>query len=361
MNIKETPLVAIIMPTYNTGKYISECLDSLIAQTYKNFQCYIVNDGSTDNTAKILDAYKNKYPDKLKILTKPNGGVSSARNLALDSLEKSDVFPKYLCFIDSDDKAKPNWLESFVNAMENQNLDFAVCGYSCFDRNGIEKRKESPINLGHLNQERIINHYYFCNEFSFGKYEPRKHTNSTFGWGLFNRCFLYEKIKHIRFDETLKYSEDMEYFAHCVQNLNSGKIIPENLYLYRLRAGSLSHNEDIYLNNAITNINIINKLIKTYCQNKTFISTMHSVLFREVYYALRKAIITKNDELSHKYFNYALELRDKFSDEIPICFKSKYRRLSFGYFFNSLYINHNFKRKQKRDLKRNKNNIQYFN
>ena len=120
------PYFAIIVPVYNSARYLRETLDSLLAQTYKKFEVIAVDDGSTDESPAILKEYEKKS-DQIKILTKPNGGVSSARNLALDYIESTQKF-NYVCFVDSDDIVTEDFLEQFANNIGRFNAPYLIGG-----------------------------------------------------------------------------------------------------------------------------------------------------------------------------------------------------------------------------------------
>lgn len=77
------PKVSIVVPVYNVEKYIDKCLESLVNQTLQDIEIIVVNDGSTDNSETIINSYINKYPEKIKYVTKPNGGLSDARNYGM--------------------------------------------------------------------------------------------------------------------------------------------------------------------------------------------------------------------------------------------------------------------------------------
>ena len=101
-------MVSIIIPCYNSGKYISECLNSILAQTYSEWEAICVNDGSTDNTMEFLNQYvmsDNRY----KVVSQLNSGVSAARNKALCICRG-----EYICCVDSDDIVEPNFLSNQV-------------------------------------------------------------------------------------------------------------------------------------------------------------------------------------------------------------------------------------------------------
>jgi glycosyltransferase involved in cell wall biosynthesis len=111
------PLVSIIIPVYNVEQYLEECLDSILNQTYKNYEIIAINDGSTDNSAKILEKYKQKY-EEIIVYHQENAGISVARNKGL-KLAKG----KYIYFLDSDDYIVSETIENLVKKMEKYNLD----------------------------------------------------------------------------------------------------------------------------------------------------------------------------------------------------------------------------------------------
>ncbi|MBQ6992723.1 MAG: glycosyltransferase [Clostridia bacterium] len=107
------PKISVIIPVYNTEKYLKKCLDSVINQTYQDFEIIIVNDGSTDNSDKIIKEYTCKNPEKIKSYKKENGGLSSARNYGL-----SKATGEYISFIDSDDYIDHNLFNKLKGEME---------------------------------------------------------------------------------------------------------------------------------------------------------------------------------------------------------------------------------------------------
>ena len=111
------PKVSIIVPIYNSETHLSRCIDSILAQTYSDFELILVNDGSIDNSGKICDEYAQK-DSRIIVIHKENGGTSSARNIGL---EKSHG--EYITFVDSDDTIYPNYLCTF-----SYNADFEVAG-----------------------------------------------------------------------------------------------------------------------------------------------------------------------------------------------------------------------------------------
>ncbi|MCR1900083.1 glycosyltransferase family 2 protein [Irregularibacter muris] len=116
--------VSIIIPIYKVEKYLRKCLDSILAQTNKEFIVYLVNDGSPDKCDEIINEYKLKYPELFIVLNKENGGLSSARNLALQ-----EVNTKYVMFIDSDDYVHKQYVEVLLKNAEKYDADIVECGH----------------------------------------------------------------------------------------------------------------------------------------------------------------------------------------------------------------------------------------
>ena len=114
--------VSLIMPAYNSGKYLRETIESILAQTYKDWELILVNDGSKDDTLSIAkDIAQKEGSGRIKVISKPNSGVSDTRNkgIALSS-------GKYLMFIDSDDQIKEDYIETFINIIEQYDCDLVI-------------------------------------------------------------------------------------------------------------------------------------------------------------------------------------------------------------------------------------------
>lgn len=119
--------VSVIVPVYNTEKFLRKCIDSLLNQTLEEIEIVIVDDGSTDYSKQILEEYAQRYQDKIKLYTKANGGQASARNLALKHCSG-----KYIGFLDSDDYVKEEMFEKLYRKAEKEKLDYVGCGYTDF-------------------------------------------------------------------------------------------------------------------------------------------------------------------------------------------------------------------------------------
>lgn len=114
------PLISIIIPVYNTSKYLSKCIESAINQTYKNIEIILVNDGSIDNSPNICNQYKNNYKN-IKVIHKKNGGLSDARNAGIDL-----AIGEYILFLDSDDSLNKLAIEKLFENISFYNSDMAI-------------------------------------------------------------------------------------------------------------------------------------------------------------------------------------------------------------------------------------------
>ena len=121
--MKEQPLVSVIIPVYNVERYLAQCLDSVINQTYPNLEIICVNDGSRDGSPDILRRYADEDA-RIQVIDKANGGVSRARNDALDCARG-----EYIMFVDSDDWVEPDACENAVNAMREYDADIVMWSY----------------------------------------------------------------------------------------------------------------------------------------------------------------------------------------------------------------------------------------
>lgn len=126
------PLISVVIPVFNAEKYLKQCIDCVVAQTYDNYEIIIINDGSTDKSGEIIDYYTKKY-DKIHSFLKQNGGVSSARNYGIDKASG-----EYICFIDADDIIETNYLDILFNALQG----IADCSVGGFKYINVPKEKE---------------------------------------------------------------------------------------------------------------------------------------------------------------------------------------------------------------------------
>lgn len=132
------PLISVIVPVYNVEKYIERCIESILGQTFTDFELIIVNDGSTDKSGEICDRYSNNDP-RIRIIHKENGGQSEARNQGLDY-----SIGNYICFVDGDDFIEPNHLSVLFELIKKYDANIAVGGiYNCYENYRVPQCKKS--------------------------------------------------------------------------------------------------------------------------------------------------------------------------------------------------------------------------
>ena len=125
-------MISIIVPVYNVEKYLSRCLDSILVQTYRDFELILVDDGSTDRSGAICDEYASR-DERIKLIRQSNQGLSVARNVGLDAARGD-----YIGFVDSDDYIHPETYQILLDALLKYDADLSVCGFNYVCENVIE-------------------------------------------------------------------------------------------------------------------------------------------------------------------------------------------------------------------------------
>lgn len=233
--------VSVIVPVFNSGRFISRCLDSILSQTLKDYEVICVNDCSTDDTSEILESYA-KLDDRLRIINlERNAGLSVARNTGLEV-----AVAEWIYFIDSDDWLDPEYLEAMLNAALKYNLLEVINSNYILEYDALSTKRKFD--------ERTV--------FKTGFY-PSKGIQSHFlpvVWArMFRRSFLEEH--RIRFSGA-RYAEDVA-FSGLADLLNDSLFIFYGpAYHYLQRDGSLITNPDIAFNNVLGFISLYDNLLK---------------------------------------------------------------------------------------------------
>lgn len=208
----ENDLISIIIPVYNVEKYLRQCLESVINQTYKNLEIILVDDGSKDASGGICDEYAEK-DGRIKVIHKENGGVSSARNVGLENVTGS-----YIAFIDSDDYVLPCFIERLYNIVKKHNVDLVDCNYTTFEDNVIVKELGNDV-------EKIIN-----------KKEMQMRIYTVKGIRtivLWNKLYKKELFNDLNFPDG-KINEDEALIHRIIGNMKGqAAILDTELYYYR--------------------------------------------------------------------------------------------------------------------------------
>lgn len=149
-------LLSIIVPVYNVGSFLPKCIDSIISQTFTDFELILVDDGSTDNSVEICDAAAKK-DSRVRVIHKENGGVVSARKAGL-----SVAVGKYAGYVDGDDWIDKHMYEHMVNAMEKYNCDMVMCDVEHENKSVPLSSGSTHINIsgGYYNREQLENNVF---------------------------------------------------------------------------------------------------------------------------------------------------------------------------------------------------------
>ena len=119
------PKISVIVPVYNVEKHLPRCIESILAQTFSDFELILVNDESSDNSGQICDEYSMR-DNRIKVIHQKNGGPGSARNTGIDYVMQQEK-AKWICFVDSDDWLHPQYLEILYKAARQENCKIAIC------------------------------------------------------------------------------------------------------------------------------------------------------------------------------------------------------------------------------------------
>lgn len=247
-------LLTIAIPIYNGEKYLPQMVDSILGQSYRNYELLLVDDGSTDKSSIICDTYADLDP-RVTVIHKKNEGICKSRNLAIN-LAKGE----YLCFYDQDDRLFPNTLKKFVDAINLRKADFYVGGY----RNRIENISGQAIELRdvccsdmYLSSANDIRNFYL------------EHITDGIVAPIWNIVYSvnYLRTHKLYFDETLKQGlEDLEFNIKSYFLAQHIQVISNIGIEYYIRAeGSTSQSYNIrYIEQCENIIKKLNRNVNKY-------------------------------------------------------------------------------------------------
>lgn len=227
--VKEDYKISVVIPVYNVEKYLKECVDSVLNQTYKNIEVILVDDGATDSCPQICDEYAKK-DNRVKVVHKENGGLSDARNFGIDASTGD-----YIMFLDSDDYWNSDTaIEHIVDIIEKEHRDVVLFFFKYF----YENRQDNKM----VEYNNSLNNITVSNA---GKAEQLTDI-------VKNNIYLSSSVtKAIKRDLFLKndlyfvkgiLSEDIDWSARLMLHANSFSLLNESFYIYRQRSTSITHN-----------------------------------------------------------------------------------------------------------------------
>ncbi|MFI3327172.1 MAG: glycosyltransferase [Clostridia bacterium] len=215
-------LISIIVPVYKVEKYLDNCIQSIVDQTYTNLEIILIDDGSPDNCPQMCDDWAKK-DYRIKVIHKENGGVSLARNVGLNIASG-----EYIGFVDSDDWLEPNMYQNMLQSMINNSVGMVECGYYV-EGNGKNQKKSnieyiSKVYTGQEVIDIIVSH------------------SKKFEWFLWCKLFKKSLIKNIRFQNDIKIFEDMLFCLEYLKNAKSVCLIEDKYYHYVRNTDSALYN-----------------------------------------------------------------------------------------------------------------------
>ena len=210
------PEISVIVPIYNVEKYLPQCIDSILAQTFINFEVILVDDGSADNCGEICDEYAEK-DNRIIVIHKKNAGVSAARNIGIEAARG-----EYLMFVDSDDFLECEMLEIMYKATLDLNPDCVASGLKYY----FEKSGKIRINA--------FEDAFFSMDSEFNKYYKML-TDNFFLAAIYSKLYKKSIIlnNNIRFDERYSILEDGMFVIDYLKRCKKCRCISKPLYFYR--------------------------------------------------------------------------------------------------------------------------------
>ena len=228
------PKVSVIVPVYNVENYIERCLNSLVNQTLKDIEIIVVNDGSTDNSIKVINDFLDKYKNIIYV-EKKNGGLSDARNYGM-KYAKGD----YIAFLDSDDYVDTTIYEKMYNKAVEENADFVECDFYWVYPN----KKKTDVGIIYKEKKEMLT---YARVVAWNK--------------LIKRTIIKEQ-----FPVGLNY-EDVEFFYKLIPNINKFTFVKEPLIYYIQREDSIVNKQNYKTGHIF---NVLDNVIDYYKKNKIF-------------------------------------------------------------------------------------------
>ncbi len=305
----ESDLISIIIPIYNAQKYLKECIDSALNQTYKEIEIILIDDGSTDYSGKICDSYAEK-DKRVKVIHNENQGVSVSRNIGI-----KEAKGLYITFMDADDFVSEQYVEILYRLIKNDDSEVSIIGNDEQYEGKIIKRNRKIRKI--LNSEEII------------KMILEEKYLSAVCWGKMYRKELF-KDPSLRFDQDIKIGEDLKLIIPILEKCKKISIdMTQNLYHYRLNEDSITQQtgkkelwiQEIKLSKEIMKWvqekypRIKNKGIQRYVRvNITFLVKM----IKEKSERLSEEITYVQDNVRNYKFTYFFRASSKIQDKIKL-------------------------------------------
>lgn len=280
MSIPETPLISVIVPVYNTEKYLSECLDSILGQTYQNLEIILINDGSTDGSLEIIKEYEAK-DKRLVVFSIENSGAGVCRNIGLDYSKG-----EFLIFVDSDDILSEELLEILIGQLKSTS-ELAMCKFS---------KNLSNIGLG---SQTVIKETAVFTDSVKQMYSP-----GFASAGPISKLYGREIFNELRFPD-IKMYEDSAISLQVLSHAKKVTFVDYVGYYYRFNPESITNKTVSERNFSIfQKTNIVLSFVQQ--EHPEAVKLAQTICLNDNEYVMMESTRVKT-ELSHKLFNELFE------------------------------------------------------
>ena len=227
-------LISIVVPVYNVEKYLRECLESILKQTYQNLEIILVDDGSTDCSGKICDDYAGK-DRRIAVVHQKNQGVLAARNTGIKK-----AHGRYIGFVDGDDWVSEQMYWELYHKLKKENTDLVICKKNIYDDTTGNCFAEGDV-LDEGVYATCKNENILFNMFT--GYAGGEGLSLNLYDKLFSRKLILENYENV--DRRLRYFEDVSLALFCMLRAEGISVLNQPFYFYRQRKGSLCHSLDL--------------------------------------------------------------------------------------------------------------------
>lgn len=276
---KKPPIISVVVPCFQVENFLERCVNSILNQTFKNFEIILVDDGSTDATRDICDFYAYRFPT-IKVIHKENGGLSDARNVGIEN-----AVGEYICFIDSDDSVHPDYLRILFEMIESTDADISVCSYRevnepCLIYDNITESEVISYSGAEAVRELILSDRMM-----------------NYAWNKLYRRLLFLDIKY----PVGKRWEDIGTTYKLFDESKKVVYTSSQLYFYLRRTGSITASKNIF--NSLDQYELL---------------TERYWFLKEDYPELCDALETQLCVCSYNCWSFLLTFDEKLSDEIKV-------------------------------------------
>lgn len=291
--------IDVLIPVFNGEKYIKQCLDSLLNQTYKDLRIVVADDGSTDGTSKILEEYAANHSTITVIKKENEKSISKTRNFLLSQI-KSPLFT----FFDSDDYAEPEYIEVLYHLLSAYSADVSICAKSRHGENkhvNLQKKNKRKNDILFMNNQDCI---------------AEMISSRLFNGTVYAKLFKTDLLKDAKFDPDIHYGEDLDFCYKVMKNANKFVYTPKKLYHYIVRKNSIVTSK--FKTSKLTCLTCYEKIIEDVKNNEELYicaRSMHGLIAIELlYYTWRDKF--KDKEIKN-------HLKEIIKNSIPFIKKNK--------------------------------------